>query len=82
MLYGVSRTVMWVVISSAIIGLMPYNLESTRQEMLDAQKAQEKSVCLSTGSVGICKTHRPRLLTQYEAVNHLMDHSTPLLELS
>ncbi|XP_067946812.1 mitochondrial import receptor subunit TOM22 homolog [Watersipora subatra] len=45
-LYGISRAVGWFIISSAIIGLLPYNLESTRQEMVDAQKAQEKSLLL------------------------------------
>lgn len=45
-LVGTSRTLLWIVFSSAIIGLMPYNLEATRQEMVDAQKAQEKSILL------------------------------------
>ena len=43
-MYGASRTVAWFVVSSAIIGLMPYNLDSSRQEMIEAQKAQDKSV--------------------------------------
>ena len=48
-LYGISRTLSWVIVSSGIVAVMPYNMESMRQEMVDTQKAQEKSV--SWGSV-------------------------------
>ena len=43
-LYGISRTLSWVIVSSGIVAVMPYNMESMRQEMVDTQKAQEKSV--------------------------------------
>lgn len=43
-LFGISKTLSWVIVSSGIVALMPYNMESMRQEMIDTQLAQEKSV--------------------------------------